>query len=199
MKVIIVGASGTLGKRLVERVSGRHEIIRASKNGDVKVDITSSSSIENMYKEIGKFDALINVAGSGYIGPFETTTEEHFYQGIRSKMMGQINLVMIGKDYIADKGSFTLTSGILTHDPIPNGTVLSVINNAVNGFVIGAANELRRGIRLNVVSPALVEDSYETLGKYFPGHTPVSMEKVTNGYVKSLEGIINGKIIEVYN
>jgi NAD(P)-dependent dehydrogenase (short-subunit alcohol dehydrogenase family) len=199
MKVIIVGASGTLGKRLVERLSPKHDIIKASKNGDVKVDITSRVSIENMYREVGKFDALINVAGSGYMGSFETTTEENFYQGIRSKMMGQINLVMVGKDYISDNGSFTLTSGILTHDPIPNGTVLSVINHGVNGFVIGASPELKRGVRLNVVSPGLVEDSYEALGKFFPGHTPVEMKKVVNAYVKSLEGIIRGQIIEVFS
>jgi NAD(P)-dependent dehydrogenase (short-subunit alcohol dehydrogenase family) len=165
----------------------------------VKVDISSRESIERMFKEVGKFDGLISVAGSGYMGPFQTTTEENFYQGIRSKMMGQINLVMVGKDYISENGSFTLTSGILSHDPIPNGTVLTVINNAVNGFVIGAAPELKRGIRLNVVSPGLVEDSVESLGKYFPGHAGVEMKKVVNAYQKSLEGIVNGQIIEVFS
>jgi NAD(P)-dependent dehydrogenase (short-subunit alcohol dehydrogenase family) len=151
-----------------------------------------------MYKQVGKFDAVVVAAGGGYLGPFSETTEEHFYQGIRSKMMGQINLVMAGKDYINDHGSFTITSGILADEPIKNAVVLSTINAALHGFVIGAAPELSRGIRLNVVSPGLVEDSYAALGAYFPGHVPVSMDKLIKAYQKSVEGIINGQILKVY-
>jgi hypothetical protein len=64
--------------------------------------------------------------------------------------------------------------------------------------VIGAAPELSRGIRLNVVCPGLVEDSYAALGAYFPGHAPVSMDKVVKAYQKSVEGIVNGQVLKVY-
>ena len=117
--------------------------------------------------------------------------------GIRKKMMGQINLVMIGKEFIHDNGSFTLTSGILAEDPIPKGTGFSMVNGALHGFVTGAAIELSRGIRINVVSPGVVEDA-EELFPFFPGHNPVSMERVVSGYVKSVEGKINGEIIRIY-
>jgi NAD(P)-dependent dehydrogenase (short-subunit alcohol dehydrogenase family) len=199
MKIIIVGATGTIGQRLYNELSQRHEIIKASKNkGDVKVDITSRESIEHMYQQTGKVDAVIVVAGGGYIGPFHQTTEEHFYQGIRSKMMGQINLVMVGKEYINDHGSFTITSGILADEPIKNAVVLSTINAALHGFVVGATPELTRGIRLNVVCPGLVDDSYEALGAYFPGHDPVPMDKVVRAYQKCVEGVINGQVLKVY-
>ena len=199
MKIILVGATGTIGQHLYTELSKRHEVIRASKNkGEVKVDITSRDSIEAMYKEIGPFDALISVTGGAYFGSFEAMTEESMYQGIRSKMMGQINLVLSGRLYVRDNGSFTLTSGILSEDPIRNGTALSMVNGAVNGFVIGAAVELPKGVRINVVSPGLVEDSVDALGAAFPGHVPVPMEKVVKAYQKSAEGVLNGQIIKVY-
>lgn len=199
MRILLVGATGTIGRRLYEELSSRHEVIKASAaKSDVKVDITSTDSIRKMYQQIGSFDAVVMAVGSGYIGPFEQTTEEHFYKGIRSKMMGQINLVMIGKDFINDNGSFTITSGILAEEPIKGGVVLNTINSALHGFVIGATAELKRGIRLNAISPGMVEDSLAELGPYFPGHYPVPMDKVVKAYVKSVEGVINGQVLKVY-
>jgi len=198
MKIIIVGATGTIGKKVATELGNRHEIVSAaSKSGDVRLDITSFSSILEMLRKIGKFDALISTTGSAYFGPFDIMKEEDFYKGIRSKMMGQINLVMAGKDFINDGGSFTLTSGILWRDPIRNGAGLSFVNGALNSFALSAAIELPRAIRINIVSPGLVEDSADALGAAFPGHVPVTMEKVVAGYVKSVEGFNTGQVIEV--
>ena len=198
MKIIIVGGTGTLGSKIADEFGKRHDIIKAgSKSGDFQVDITSSDSIRSFYKQIGSFDALVSAAGGGHFGPFEEMKEEDFYKGIRSKMMGQINLVMIGKDYIADHGSFTLTSGILHNDPVPGGVGLSILNGALNSFAVAAATELKRGIRLNVISPGLVEDSEKDLGAFFPGHMPISMNRMVSGYVKSVESKLSGKVIEL--
>lgn len=199
MRVIIVGATGTIGKHVTARLQERHDVIKVgSKSGDIQMDMTSRDSIEAMYKKAGSFDALVSVAGGAYFGPFNEMKEEDFYTGIRSKMMGQINLVMVGKDYVNEKGSFTLTTGILSEEPIRGGTGLSFVNGAVNSFTIAAAVELEKGIRLNTVCAGLVEDSIDTYGPYFPGHTPVAMPKVVDGYVKSVEGAITGQVIRIY-
>jgi NAD(P)-dependent dehydrogenase (short-subunit alcohol dehydrogenase family) len=198
MKIIIVGASGTIGRKLTEEFSKRHEIVKiGSKSGDIQADITSRPSLMEMFGRIGKFDALISATGSAYFGPFATMKEEDFYTGIRSKMMGQINLVMTGRDTVRNPGSFTLTSGILWKDPIQNGAGLSFVNGALNSFVYSAAIELPPGVRINVVSPGLVEDSATSLGAAFPGHVPVPMNKVIAAYVKSVEGPGTGQLLEV--
>lgn len=199
MKIIIIGATGTIGKKVTEELGKRHEIVRVgAQRGDVQVDMTSISSIQGMYKKVGAFQALVCAAGAGHFGPFHTMTEEDFYKGIRSKLMGQVNLVMIGKEYIDDGGSFTLTSGVLANDPVRGGVGLSLVNGGLHSFVRGAAIELSRGIRLNVVSPGLVEDSAAALGTAFPGHIPVPMNRVVAGYVKSVEGFGHGQVIEVF-
>ena len=198
MRIILIGSNGTIGSHVATELEKRHEVIRASANrGPLKVNITSAPSIRSMYKFVGKFDAVICTAGTAYFGSFNTMKEKDLYIGIKSKMMGQINLVMLGKNKIRDGGSFTLTTGILFRDPVRDGVALSMVNNAVHGFVLGAAIELKKGVRINAVSPGLVEDSAIRLSEHFPGHIPVPMWKVVQGYVKSVEGYGTGNIIEV--
>lgn len=113
-------------------------------------------------------------------------------------MMGQINVALAAMDYLNEGGSVTLTSGILAEDPIPQGTILSTVNGAINGFVTGAYGEfLQQGFRINVISPALVEDSADALGEFFPGHTPAKMDHVIDGYEKSLKTLITGQVISI--
>lgn len=198
MKIIIVGATGTIGKVVTKALSDKHEIIKASRSkGDVKVDIESAASIEAMYKEVGAFDALVSTSGEAYFGPFNKTSEKEYLKGIHSKLMGQINLVLIGQHYINPKGSFTLVSGTLAKDPVAYGSNASTVNAAINGFVKAAAIELENGVRINAVSPGVVEDS-PGFFDYFPGHIPVKMDKVAAAFVKSVLGAGTGQIIDAH-
>jgi NAD(P)-dependent dehydrogenase (short-subunit alcohol dehydrogenase family) len=199
MKIILIGASGTIGKRIYDAFAGKHKIVRASREGvDVSVDITSAESIEKMYKAVDAVDSIICAAGPARFGNFSELSEDDFYVGIRGKMMGQVNLVRIGQKYLNDNGSFTLTTGILSDDPVIGSTGLSLVNGAVNSFALAAAQELPRGLRVNVVCPTVVADSAEVYSDIFPGFDPVPMDRVVNGYLRSVEGKINGRIIRIY-
>lgn len=198
MKIILVGATGTIGRHLQQALAPNHDLLTASRNSAVKVDITNPDSIWEMFETIGKFDALISATGNGVFASLPDLRTDDFYEGIRSKLMGQINLVLIGQHYINPGGSFTLTSGILAEEPIRGGTSLSMINSALHGFTMAAATEMENGVRLNTVSPGLVEDSVATIGGSFPGHNPVPMHRVVNAYVKSLESALTGQVLKVY-
>lgn len=198
MKIIIVGASGTMGKHLTSAFQKDHEVITAASKGcDVQVDITNTASIENMYKQVGAFDALISTAGPTFVGPWKNLTDKEFRQGVEGKMMGQINLVLIGQHYINPKGSFTLITGALSHDPQKNFANASAANGAVEGFVRAAAIELENGIRINAVSPTVIENSPQYF-PYFPGDIPVTMQQLEFGYRKSLFGANTGQVIKPY-
>ncbi|MEO5777316.1 MAG: short chain dehydrogenase [Flavobacterium sp.] len=196
MKIIIVGATGTMGKHLVSALEKEHEIIKvASKDGDILTDITSTESIENMFKQVGSFDALISTAGPTHVGPWKTLTDTEFRKGVEGKMMGQINLVLIGQHYINPKGSFTLITGALTNDPQKNFANASAANGAVEGFVRGASIELENGIRINAVSPTVIEDSPQYF-PYFPGEIPTTMRELEYMFRKSVFGAGTGQIIK---
>lgn len=199
MKIIIVGATGTIGKHVVKALEekGEHQLVKVgSKSGDVQVNIGDPQSIKSMYEKIGAFDTLISAAGEGHFGPFVKLTDTEFRISINSKLMGQVNLVLVGQHYINPKGSFTLTSGTMGDDPVLYGASVSSVNAAIDGFVRGAAIELGNGVRINSVAPGVVEDSPGYF-PFFPGHIPVAMHKVAQAYVKSALGFGTGKTYKV--
>lgn len=198
MKIIIVGASGTMGSYLSKAFEKEHEIVRADRHGmDVQVDITSPESIENMYKTTGAFDALICTAGPTYVGPWKNLSDREFRQGVEGKMMGQINLVLIGQHFIKAKGSFSLITGALTYEPQRNFANASAANGAVEGFVRAAAIELENGIRVNAVSPTVIENSPQYFA-FFPGEIPTTMRQLEYGFRKSVFGVGTGQVIKPY-
>jgi len=198
MKILVIGASGTIGKFVVSALSERHEIVKAgSKSGDAQVDIKDSGSIRKMFDKVGKIDAVVSAVGKVHFGEFAKMTEAEIGVGIKDKLMGQVNLVLIGRDFVTDGGSFTLTSGVLSHDPIRFGVGASLVNGALDSFVRAAALEMPRGIRINSISPGVLEESLPSYGPYFLGHDAVPGKRVANAYVKSVEGLLTGQVISV--
>ena len=200
MKILIIGGNGTIGKTVAAHFKENNEVVIAGRNsGDVTVDIADSHSIKEMFEKIGKLDAIICIAGEAKWADFKDLTEEDYYIGLKSKLMGQVNLVRIGKDYLNSNGSITLSTGILADDPVVQTASAAMVNGGIHSFVQASALELENGIRLNVVSSGMVEDAYEKYRDYFPGHNPIPMKKVINGYVRSVNGKGNGEIIRIYN
>lgn len=199
MKILIIGGCGTIGKKVVDHFKNQHEVIIGGRSkGDIHIDISDSKSIQSTLESIGKLDAIICIAGEAKWDAFDNMTEEDFYIGIKSKLMGQVNLVRIGIQYLNPRGSITLSAGILADEPVPLTTSAAMVNGAVNSFVKALKLDLNNDIRVNVVSLGLVEDSYEKYKGYFPRHIPISMEKAVNAYERSVEGNENGEIIQVY-
>lgn len=200
MKVLIIGGKGTIGKKVGEYLTKKYQVVTAGRHsGDMTVDITDCDSISSMFQQVGTLDALICVAGEAKWDDFNQLTEEDYYVGIRSKLMGQVNLVRIGVKHLNEGGSITLTTGILADDPVARTTSAAMVNGGIHSFVKSVALELTNGIRVNAVSCGLVEDSYEIYKDQFPGHNPITMDRVINGYLRSVEGKATGEVIKVYD
>lgn len=198
MRIVVVGATGTIGKAVVAALEDRHEIVKVGQTGgDHQVDIADSGSIRRLFETVGRFDALVSAAGKVHFGALAELTEKEFELGLRNKLMGQVNLVLIGRDYLNDGGSFTLTSGVLSHDPIRYGASASLVNGALESFVKAAAIELDRGRRINVVSPGVLIESLPVFGDYFRGHEAVPGARVAKAYLKSVEGLLTGQVFQV--
>lgn len=199
MKILVIGGTGTLGKAVVSALGDNHNVITAGKTrGDFQVDITDESSVKALFARTGKLDAIISTTGSLHFGPLEEMTAEQFNTGLQDKLLGQVRIALIGKAFLNDGGSITLTSGIVADEPIRQGANATAVNAAVEGFVRAAAIELPRGLRINGVSPTVVEESLEGYGPFFPGFEAAPAVRVAKAYVRSVEGAQTGRIYKVW-
>ena len=198
MRVLIVGASGTIGRAVTAELGQRHDVVTAGRNsGDIQLDITDSESIRAAYADAGPLDAVVSTAGMVKFAPFAQLDSEGYEIGLRDKLMGQVNLVLIGRDSISNGGSFTLTTGVLDREPIVAGSSASMVNGAVNAFVGAAAIEMPRGQRINAVSPGVIQEAMEAYAPYFRGFESVPAARAALAYSRSVEGARTGIVFRV--
>ena len=196
--VILIGALGKMGQAALTGL-GKHKVITAGRSGDVDhiVDITNEQSIRTLYESVGKFDAVVNTVGFCEYATFSEMTEAQWMTTVMSKMMGQINLVRIGQEYIADSGSFTLVSGILNKKPIPFAIADATTSGAIDTFVKIVSLEMPRNTRINVVNPTVLTEAWDVYGEMMPGFQPVPSTLVGKAFERSVDGFINGEVIVV--
>jgi NAD(P)-dependent dehydrogenase (short-subunit alcohol dehydrogenase family) len=199
VRVLIIGASGPIGQAVVRELGERHQIVKAGRShGDFRVDIRSRDSVSQLFGEIGMLDAIVCAAGHVHFDDLDRMDFEKFQVGLQDKLMGQVNLVLAGQASVNDGGSFTLTSGSTSEIPIRGGASESMVDGAVESFVRAAAIELPRGLRINAVSPTILEESMAGYGHYFPGYEPVPARRVALAYARSVDGAQTGQIYKVW-
>lgn len=195
MKIIVVGATGTIGREVVRLLENGHEVVKVGhRRGDLRVDIADKASIEKLYKAVGEFDAVVSAAGLAPFGPLGELTDRDFMLGLTNKLMGQVNLVRVGRKHISDNGSFTLTAGMAARHPVPGGALLSIVNAGIEAFVRAAAIEMDRGIRVNAVSPPFLRETLEAMGMDRSKGMPAP--NVAPAYREAVEGTYNGSVLD---
>jgi NAD(P)-dependent dehydrogenase (short-subunit alcohol dehydrogenase family) len=194
MRILIVGATGTIGRPIVAALQDRHELVLASRQkAHEQVDISDPASIRALYKRIGRLDAVVSASGEARFAPLPTLTDDDFALSIRSKLLGQVNLVRYGFDSVNDGGSFTITSGTLAREPMVGGAAASLVNGALDSFTRAAALEAPRKIRVNVVAPPWVTETLIAYKMDLAGGLPAA--DVARAYVESIEGTQSGAVI----
>lgn len=203
MRILVVGASGVLGRAIVAELGARHDIIAAgSKSGDIRIDIADPASIQAGFAAAGRLDAVACAAGAVNFAPLGAiaaagVADSVYGLGLANKLMGQVNLTLAARDHLADGGSITLIAGILADQPIVAGSSASMVNGALEAFTRAAAIELPRGLRINVVSPTVFVESMEGYGPFFRGFEPVPVAKAALAFSRSIEGRQTGQVYEV--
>ena len=174
MDILVIGGNGTIGRKVAAHLKQKHNVLIAGRSsGDFKVDISDSKSIEAMLAKVGKVDAIVNIAGDAKWDSFDNLSEEDYYIGLKSKLMGQVNIARLGRNNLKPNGSITLSTGILADHPVKMTASAAMVNGGIHSFAKAVSLELDRGIRINVVSSGLVEDAVEKYKDYFPGHNAI--------------------------
>ncbi|HEY2021815.1 short chain dehydrogenase [Paraburkholderia sp.] len=196
MRILVVGATGLLGSRVVKLLAAEHDVVSASRKGsDLHVDLSDKRSIESMYAQAGTLDAIVCAAGSAKFAPLASLADEDFSFSLANKLMGQVNLVRCGAAHISQGGCFTLTSGVLAQQPMEGSAAVSIVNAGVEAFARAAALELRGRARVNVVSPGWVAETLESMGRDPAQGVPAAI--VAQAYKRSLGGSASGEVFSV--
>lgn len=200
MKILLVGANGTLGQAVARQLGQQHQILSAGRHsGELRVDLTDDASVADLFARTGTVDAVISTTGAVHFGPLQEMTPAQFNLGLQDKLLGQVRLALAAQHHLNAGGSITLTSGIISAHPIRDGVNATAVNAALEGFVRAAALELLpRGLRINVISPNVLVESMADYAPYFPGFEPVSAQRAALGYQRAVEGIQSGETITVW-
>ena len=197
MKILVIGATGTIGKKVVEALEqNNHEVVSAGhKEGDVTVDLGSKDSIGAMFQQVGQVDAVISTAGVAGFAALKDLGDSDFELALNNKLMGQVNLVRLGADHVSAGGSITLTSGMLAQNPMPGSSVISMANGGLESFAKAAALELGAKVRVNVVSPVFVKETMEMMG--MDSAQGLSATDTAKAYVAAIETDQSGQVLDV--
>lgn len=195
MKILLIGATGTLGTAVHETLAARgHEVLTVGRSGgDLRYDITDPVQVGELYDRAGRVDAVVCAAGHVPYKPVTELSPDDYLAAFRGKVLSQIDLVRQGVPRIAERGSFTLITGVLAREPIPTGSAASMANGAVEAFVRAAAIEIAPQ-RINAVSPTVFTESLADYGDFFPGMASVPLADVAQAYVRSVEGAQTGQV-----
>jgi len=195
MRILVIGATGTIGRAVVAALSAGNEIISAShRNAAVKFDMADPASIRQMYRSLGKLDAVVCAAGQAKFAPLDHLSDADFGFSVDNKLMGQVNVVRFGFEHVTDGGSFTLTTGVLAQAPMLGSAAVSLVNAGVEGFVRAAALEAPRRIRVNAVSPPWLTETLQALKMDTSQGLPAAV--VARAYVRSVAGTETGATLK---
>jgi NAD(P)-dependent dehydrogenase (short-subunit alcohol dehydrogenase family) len=196
-RILIVGATGTIGGAVAALLRTAHDVVRIARaGGDVQMDAFSTDSIDAMYAKAGPFDALVAVMGRGVMGPFNTLSEKDFCDAFVLKSLAQINLVRLGIRTVRPGGSFTLTSGFLSKEPMPSFSAVAMANGAIDAFCKAAALDLENNVRINCVSPVFVIESMRNRDMTDSKHVTQSAADTALAYQAAVEGDFTGRNID---
>lgn len=197
MKIILIGATGTIGSAVYEALADDHDVIRVSRSGgDVQANLSDPASLRALYDTDAPMDAVVCAAGNAAFGPLDELGDDDFDLSLSSKLMGQVNLVRFGMPHMrsAATSSFTLVSGVLSQEPMPGSAAISMVNSGVEGFVRAAALEAPDGVRVNVVSPPWVSETLEAMGRDPSDGLPAAT--VARAFVDSVTGDMTGTVLD---
>lgn len=195
MRILIIGASGTIGKAVTAALSHENEVVTANhSSGDFQVDLGSRASVEALFEQAGEFDAIISTAGQAAFGALSQQTDADYQLALNNKLMGQIKLAQTGLKHLRPGGSITLTSGILSRHPVPGSASIAMANGALESYVRAAALEIHNA-RLNVVAPAFVKETMALMG--MDSASGISAADTAKAYLLAVTGNAHGETLDV--
>lgn len=162
-KVLIIGATGGIGRELAKLMKSSHADLFLSGRNESKLeeiavdlgldrqrifaaDITSPSQVQAMAEWSGNPDILINIAGIGILKPLEQLTSEDFNRTIDINLKGSFHIL---KSFLpgmkaVKQGLIIHLPGVLGKVPMAGASAYAASKYGLNGMLKSVREELKR-------------------------------------------------------
>jgi len=203
-KVIIVfGGSKGIGKEIVilaERHGAKVYFFSRSNGVDISKYDQVETAVENIFKNEGKIDFIVNTAGILNIGSIASRSIDEIISEININYLGAINIIKTSINYL------TLSNGsilLFTSSSYTRGRALYSIYSSTKAAIVnlvqGIHEELiHQNIRINAINPERTDTPMRrnNFGKE-PKNTLLDPSKVAEIALQTLLLDISGQIIDV--
>lgn len=191
--VIVVGHTGLIGSHVTSLLEAHgYGVVGATPSTTPRLDLRSPETIAG-FLERTPFQHVVVTAGAARFGALSELSQDDFEVGLESKLMGQVTVARVALRLLPQGGSVTLTSGALSHTPIPGSSAVALVNGAIDAFVRAAALDFPAGRRINAVSPGWIAETRLRLGLDPEGAT--SAADVARLYLDALRGTEHGRVL----
>ena len=195
MKILLIGATGTIGKAVSAELKDHDVLAVGNSGGDYQVDLNDNASIEALFDKTGPVDAVVSTAGQILFAPVKDLTDAQYQEAVNGKILNHLNLFRIAQSHITEGGSFTMTTGVLSTNPMPGGSTVSMVNAALDSFARAAALETGKSLRVNTVSPHFVKETMEMMG--MDSSSGISAADTAKAYRHAVESRETGQVFDV--
>jgi NAD(P)-dependent dehydrogenase (short-subunit alcohol dehydrogenase family) len=182
MRIVVVGARGTLGSALSSLLEAEgHEVVGVSRSSSPAVDLADPAGLGVALGALAPFDALVCVGPGTPLRPFAELTAAQLAADFAGKLLGQIEALRVGATLLSGGGVVVLTGG--AEPELPGGVGGCTVNPALERFVVAARRELPAGVRAHVVAPGWITETVPA-GLEVPSSVPLA--EVAAAYLRVL-------------
>lgn len=165
---LVTGAGRGIGARIAERFAEEGCFVYRADlaGGNVDMDVTDRaavrSALEQIRKEKGGLDVLVNNAGLLATGPFERTSAEAWDRLVAVNLTGVFNCVQAAVPAMRGRPGASIINIASVSAEKGGGAVGNVWYGATKAGVVAITRGLGRelgpqGIRVNAIAPAVLE------------------------------------------
>ena len=161
---LVIAASSSIGQSVVNTLISQGDHVFTTARDNLKIlpnallDATNFDAVNEVFKQAGQIDGVVNCAGSLLLKSAHTTSKEQFQAVIDSSLTTSFATVRAAGMHMKEGGSVVLISSAAAMVGLANHEAIAAAKAGIIGLAqSAAATYANLGLRFNVVAPGMTD------------------------------------------